>query len=61
MPTSMRTVVVGLLVDPGLPSAIAHDLAGELPHKLTGEVRADVSWEVRVVTRALPLDADGNP
>ncbi len=44
-----REAVVGLLADPGLPSAIALDIARSLPARLAQEIDSDVDWTVRVV------------
>ncbi|WP_214407087.1 hypothetical protein [Pseudonocardia lacus] len=44
-----REVVVGLLADPGLPSAAALDVARTLPARLDAEVDPDVEWTVSVV------------
>jgi hypothetical protein len=57
--TASRTVVVGLVADPGLPGDLAQGLTDGLPAELRGQVDADVAWEVRVVREALPLSEEG--
>lgn len=53
------TLVVGLLADPGLATKIAWWLADHLPEVLAHRLSERVSWQVRVVSRALPLDERG--
>jgi hypothetical protein len=57
--TTTRTVVVGLVADPGLPGDLAQGLSKALPAKLREGVDAGVAWEVRVAREALPLSEDG--
>ncbi len=52
-------VVVGLLADPGLPTDLARQVAGELPGQLESEVEVPARWEVRTKSRAVSLNADG--
>lgn len=56
----VRTVVVGLVADPGLCTTIAGRLADELPEVLSWRLNGRVSWEIRVVSEAVPLDANGD-
>jgi hypothetical protein len=58
-PATSPTRVVGLVADPGLPGDLALALRTELAVRLRREVDADVSWHVRVVREALPLNEDG--
>jgi len=57
--TGSRTVVVGLVADPGLPGDLAQGLSNSLPRELRRLIDADVAWEVRVVREALPLSEEG--
>lgn len=59
-PGDDRTVVVGLVADPGLPTEVANRLADELPEALRQQVNSQVSWQARVTTAAIPLDERGN-
>lgn len=54
-----RTVVVGLVADPGLSAQIAGRLVDELPEMLARHVSDQVSWQVRVRSEAVPLDEHG--
>lgn len=56
----MDSKVVGLVADPDLPTDIANRLAGQLPRVLAEEVSGEVDWDIRVQTKALPLDESGN-
>jgi hypothetical protein len=56
--TEARTVVLGLVADPGLPRQLAQRLAAELPDTLAERVGGGVRWEVRVSHDALTLDAE---
>lgn len=53
------TMVVGLLADPGLATKIARWLADQLPEVLSRRLSERVSWQVQVVSLALPLDQRG--
>ncbi|PRX48732.1 hypothetical protein B0I33_104550 [Prauserella shujinwangii] len=55
-----RTITVGLVADPGLPSEVAAGLVDGLPGELAARVSDDVRWRVDLRTEALTLDADGN-
>ena len=55
-----NVVVVGLVTDPDLPTEIADKLAEGLPRILARSVSDKVRWDVRVLSKALPLDEDGN-
>lgn len=57
--TTGRTLVVGLVADPGLPGDLALDLSDDLPGELHRHIDAEVSWDVRVVREALPLNEEG--
>jgi uncharacterized membrane protein YozB (DUF420 family) len=54
-----RTFVVGLVADPGLPGDLAQTLSKDLPAELRRDVDGDVSWDVRVLREALPLNEEG--
>lgn len=54
-----RTVVVGLLADPGLPTDLARQVADELPRQLASEPDMPDRWDVRTKTKALSLNANG--
>lgn len=54
-----RTVVVGLLADPGLPTDLARQVADELPRQLASEPDMPARWDVRTKTKALSLNANG--
>jgi hypothetical protein len=54
-----RSVVVGLVADPGLPSDLAQNVSKALPSHLHQQVDGDIAWEMRVVREALPLNQDG--
>ncbi|MDN5918624.1 MAG: hypothetical protein L0I76_26580 [Pseudonocardia sp.] len=49
--------VVGLLADPGLPTELAHRLAGELPALLSRHAGGE--WDVRVDDTEIALDENG--
>lgn len=55
-----RTLVVGLLVDPGLPTTVAEDLVADLPRIFARQVDDGVGWVVHLVSQDLPLDERGN-
>lgn len=55
----MKTKIVGLVADPGLPTEIAEQICDTLPDLLSAAVSAEVNWEVKVLTRELPLDDHG--
>ncbi|RCW43534.1 hypothetical protein DFQ14_1069 [Halopolyspora algeriensis] len=57
--TRERTVVVGLVADPGLPAEIAQRLSEELPGVLSRRVDNRVEWELRATTEGMVLDAHG--
>ena len=44
-----RTVVVGLLADPNLPTRIAHRMAEDLPEVLAAQISNVVDWSIEVV------------
>lgn len=54
-----RTVVVGLVADPGLPTEIAEAVAPGLPDLLAHQVDDGVTWQVEVSSEALSLDDSG--
>lgn len=58
-PGSDRTVVVGLVADPGLSTKIANRLTAELPEALSQQVSDQVAWCVRISGAAIALDEDG--
>lgn len=53
-----RTVVVGLVADPGLPSELARRIERELPEVLRRRVNDRVEWELTTVSEELPLDSE---
>lgn len=53
-----RTVVVGLLADPGLPTEIAEQLAGELPGMLADQPREGMRYRFTVVSETLRRRGD---
>lgn len=55
-----RTIVLGLMADPGLPERVATRLGDTLPDKLSENIDGAVRWEVSVVQETLPLDSDGD-
>jgi hypothetical protein len=55
-----RTLLVGILADPGLPEATARSMADGLADRLRRLVDPDCRWDVEAVRRALPLTAEGN-
>ncbi|GAB3526684.1 hypothetical protein [Arthrobacter monumenti] len=55
----MITKIVGLLADPELPTEMAEQISDALPDLLGTAVSAKVNWEVRVLSRQLPLDENG--
>jgi uncharacterized membrane protein YozB (DUF420 family) len=57
--TAGRTVVVGLVADPGLPGDLAQRLSSVLPEELREQLDAEVAWKVHVVREALPLNDEG--
>lgn len=59
MSTDRRTVVLGLLADPGLPEELAADLAGTLPDLLARDTDGAIRWKVETSTQALMLDEHG--
>ena len=54
-----RTVVLGLLADPGLATEIAEALADELPDRLSTEVDDTVRWRVVLVRDRFAADEHG--
>jgi len=56
----METRVVGLLVDPGWSTKVVEGVVDSLPGLLTERVSDEISWDVRLLSRALPLDESGN-
>lgn len=55
-----RTVCLGVVADPGLPSDIAGALVDERLSRLLGDrVSDEVEWQVQLVREALPLNAHG--
>ncbi|TQM12015.1 hypothetical protein [Pseudonocardia kunmingensis] len=47
--THRRTVVVGLLADPGLPTNVARRMAEDLPDVLAAQVSDAVDWAMEIV------------
>lgn len=54
-----RTIAVGLLCDPGLPSDVVTALAGSLEAQLSESISGNVDWSVRVRTEPLRITQDG--
>ncbi|MET9630465.1 hypothetical protein ABZX92_23640 [Lentzea sp. NPDC006480] len=54
-----RTVVLGLLADPGLATDIVQDVAGDLPRRLSRDVDGDVEWRVVPVCDQFAADEHG--
>ncbi|MHA6627337.1 hypothetical protein ACU61A_18015 [Pseudonocardia sichuanensis] len=48
-PARRRTVVVGLLADPGLPTNVARRMAEDLPDVLAAQVSDAVDWAMEIV------------
>ncbi|MBG0741551.1 hypothetical protein IV500_19505 [Paeniglutamicibacter antarcticus] len=60
MSASLKTTrTVGLMADPGLPSALAYRVQGTLPGLLASALDSGVEWTVEVDDQSLPLDANG--
>lgn len=55
-----RTIVLGLVADPGLPTEIAQGLVEGLPERLQREADGTVDWQVEVSSESLPIDASGD-
>lgn len=55
----MKTITLGLVADPGLPSDIAEDVIGDLTAVLEERVSDQVQWKVDLHSEALPLDGEG--
>ncbi|WP_298175713.1 hypothetical protein [Saccharomonospora sp.] len=51
-----RTVVVGLLCDPGLPSEVVRRFTDDLEADLSVHVTDEVEWDVRMRTEPLRID-----
>jgi len=51
--------MVALLADPGLPSALAEDLAGDLPALLGRPVTDDRSWKIQTGRQRPQTDQEG--
>jgi hypothetical protein len=54
-----RTVVVGLLADPGLPAQIAQRMADDLPGVLAQRVSSNVLWKLQTQAESLAVDEHG--
>jgi hypothetical protein len=60
-PASFRpSVVVGLLADDGMPTAMAEAISGGLPQVLSARLGDQVDWRVQVRTTSLSLDEHGD-
>ncbi|USX53735.1 hypothetical protein [Lentzea sp. HUAS12] len=55
-----KTVVLGLLADPGLATDIVEDLAEDLPRRLSRDVDGDVEWRVVPVCDQFAADEHGS-
>lgn len=53
-----RTVAVGIVADPGLPSELARRVERELPEVLARRVNDRVEWQLSTVSEELPLDSE---
>ncbi|GAA1134017.1 hypothetical protein [Citricoccus alkalitolerans] len=56
----MQTMVVGLMVDPGLSRQVARSAAGDLKQDLSDHGDDGHRWEVEVGEENLPLTAEGD-
>lgn len=56
-PAPERTVVVGLVADPGLPLELAQRLGDELAGVLSQRINNQVDWQLRVACEGLALDS----
>ncbi|GAB3300139.1 hypothetical protein [Parasphingorhabdus pacifica] len=52
-------VSVGIVADPGTPSAVARNVSDQLPDALGRRIIRDVEWNVVTSTEELSLDAQG--
>lgn len=53
-------VTIGLMADPGLPSALSREMEELLPRALEKRVDDSVQWRVEVVDEVLPLNREGS-
>ena len=54
-----RTVIVGLIADPGLPERIADRLQENLADDLANEIDGSTDWQIEVSSETLPLTSRG--
>jgi hypothetical protein len=54
-----RSVTIGVLADPGVPTEVAWHLSRNLPRKLGQRVHHHISWHLVVYSEELYLDQDG--
>ncbi len=57
-PNAQRTLLIGLLADPGLPTMLAEDLARRLPEKLADQPEPGTRYRFVVVTESLRRRGD---
>jgi hypothetical protein len=57
-PSPQRTLLIGLLADPGLPTMLAEDLARRLPEKLADQPEPGTRYRFSVVTESLRRRGD---
>ena len=57
-PNAGRTLLIGLLADPGLPTTLAEDLAGRLPEMLADQPEPGTRYRFVVVTENLRRGGD---
>jgi hypothetical protein len=57
-PNAQRTLLIGLLADPGLPTMLAEDLARKLPEKLADRPEPGTRYRFVVVTESLRRRGD---
>lgn len=53
-------MIVGLVTDPDQSTKIAQDIVEDLDRVLSESVSEKVMWDIRIQTKSLPLDDDGN-
>jgi hypothetical protein len=50
-----RLICIGLVADPDLPAEIAHDIADQLPERLSDRVDSSVRWKISERREPLPV------
>lgn len=54
-----RTIVVGLVADPGLPADVTRRVSADLPVMLSRRVDSQVSWTLQTSHESLPVNDQG--